>query len=106
MRVPWVGYLPVPGLQVVPVLVAPDDRLSRFHAWQSGVLVLLWLSGLMLAGFLRSALPSGARDVVDLLAGLWALAGAVLLVIGLVGAARGRFTRLPVVAPVLTGLRR
>jgi cytochrome b len=91
----WLGYVPVPGLFLVPVLARPDDRLARYHAWQSGLLVGLVYVGLTAVGLLAMASDAKAyRSTVGFVGGLLLLAGAVQLAWGGAGAARGRFPRL------------
>lgn len=91
----WLGYLPVPGLALVPALARPEDRLSRYHAWQSGLLVGLLYVGLTLVGLLAMASDAKAyRSTVGFVGGLLLLAGLVQLGWGGAGAAMGKFPRL------------
>lgn len=91
----WLGYVPVPGLFLVPALARPEDRLSRYHAWQSGLLVGLLYVGLTLVGLLAMASDAKAyRSTVGFIGGLLLLAGLVQLSWGGAGAAMGRFPRL------------
>lgn len=93
--VPWLSYVPVPGLQAVAVLVAPDDPLTRYHAWQGGVLVALLYAFLVLVGFLARASDAPAYlATMGLLSGTILLAGVAGLVYGAVSAARGRYGRV------------
>lgn len=93
--VAWLSYVPIPGLALVAVRLHPEDRLTRFHAWQGTALVLGLLSAMLVAGLLT--LVSSAKGylaAVGGIAGLVLLAGVVGLAWGMVGAATGRFTRL------------
>ena len=93
--VAWVGYVPVPGLFLVPALARPGDRLSRYHAWQSGLLVGLLYAAMTLVGLLAMASDAKAyRATVGFVGGLLLLAGLVQLGWGGAGAAMGRFPRL------------
>ena len=91
----WLGYVPIPGLFLVPALARPGDRLARYHAWQSGVLVLGLFAAMFLVGLLGLLSDSGGyRRAVGFLGGLVLLAGLVGLAWGGVGAAMGRFPRV------------
>ncbi len=105
--VAWLGYVPVPGLFLVPAVARPGDRLARYHAWQSGLLVGLLYGGLTLVGLLAMASDAKAyRSAVGLLGGLLLLAGAVQLAWGGAGAAMGRYPRLRPAWDVARLLRR
>lgn len=102
----WLGYLPIPGLALVPVLLHPGDRLARYHAWQATVQVVGLLVALVAVGFLARSTPKSAQGAVGLLAGVLLLAGVVQLVLGAVGAALGRYPRLRPAWDVASALRR
>jgi hypothetical protein len=88
------GYLPVPGLFLVPWLAAPYDPLARFHARQGGLLVGLLLAKLLALGLLGQALGPGGRDIVAAVAAVVLVLALAGMAWGLVGALRGRFTRV------------
>ncbi len=86
-------YVPLPGLGLVAARLRPADRLVRFHARQGGWLVAGTYAFLCLAGAITIALPSAqaAFTVAIVLVTLYALGG---LLVGIVGASRGRFARI------------
>lgn len=93
--VPWLSYVPVPGLQVVAVWLAPDDPLTRYHAWQGGVLVAMLYAFLVVVGLLARASDAPAYlATMGLASGFGLLAGLAGLVYGAVSAARGRYGRV------------
>ncbi len=93
--VAWIGYIPVPGLSFVPVLLRPDDRLTRYHAWQSGMLVIgLWFLLGLTGFFLRVSEAEAFRSIVGVIISLVLLVGLVQLGWGAVQAARGAYPRL------------
>lgn len=94
--VAWLAYLPLPGLFLVPLLGARGDRFARFHALQGGVLTLTFLVLLMLSGFYAFARNGTKAAPVDaaILSALLFVAGLGYITVGLIAAARGRFTRL------------
>lgn len=93
--VPWLSYVPIPGLQAIAVLIAPDDPLTRYHAWQGGVLVALLYAFLVLVGFLvRISDAPSYLAAMGLLAGAGLLAGIGGLGYGAYAAARGRYGRV------------
>jgi hypothetical protein len=93
--VAWLGYLPVPGLALVPALARPEDRLARYHAWQSGLLVGLLYLAMTLVGLLAMASDAKAyQATVGFVSGLLLLAAVAQLAWGGVGAARGTYPRL------------
>jgi uncharacterized membrane protein len=103
----WLSYVPLPGLGVVAALLAPEDRLVRFHAWQGTLLILAGFAAMALLGGLALAVPEGAgRTAFGAAAGLVLVAGVVLLVLGLLSAALGRFDRLPLFAAFAGWMRR
>lgn len=90
------AYLPIPGLQAVPVLADPEDRLVRFHAWQAGVLTALVYVVFLVVGLLAGISSAAPYQLLlGLLAGLAMLTALAALAAGAVAAARGRFLRLP-----------
>ena len=93
--VAWLSYVPLPGLALLPLALHPGDRLTRYHARQGTVLVLVLYVAMLLVGFL-SLLSGGKgyRTTVSTLSGLLLVAGAVQLVWGGAGAAMGRYPRL------------
>lgn len=95
MAVPWLSYVPVPGIQLAAVWAAPEDPLTRYHAKQGGALVGLLYGWLILIGFLAGISDAaGFQATMGLLAGFPLLAALVGAVWGMVAAARGRYTRL------------
>lgn len=104
---PWLSYVPVPGLSYVAVLAAPDDPLTRYHAWQGGILVVLSYVLLLVFGFLsRLSDAAGYLATLGLLSGLLLLAALVGIVWGMMAAARGRYARLRPVWDILAAAGR
>lgn len=93
--VAWLSYLPVPGLALVPVLLHPADRLTRYHAWQGGLLVgALWVLMSLFAVLILAIDAKGFRDVAGFLFGILLLAGLGQMAWGAVASALGRYPRL------------
>ncbi len=94
MTLAWLAYVPVPGIQLVPVLVRPDDPHVRFHAWQGFLTVLAGWMTIVALGLLAAL-----GGIMALIAGTLAAWALVLLVAVLVwaamGAAAGRYPRIP-----------
>ncbi len=104
---PWLSYLPIPGVGIIAVWTAPEDPHVRFHAWQGSVLVLAAYVVLIVLGLLGRISDAGwYAATIGLLAGVWFLAVIVGLVWGIVAAARGRYDRIRPVWDVLSALRR
>ncbi len=102
MSLAWLAYIPVPGLALVPAWVDGQDRLTRFHAWQGGALVLLFWVGLILIGFLgRASDAGGFQTFVGTLSLGWIVAALVGMVWGIVASARGEYQRIRPVYDVL-----
>ena len=93
--VAWLSYVPVPGLALVPVLLRPEDRLTRYHAWQGGILVGgLWVA-MTLFGFLVLAVDDeGFRGVAGFLFAVLLFTGLGQLLWGGVRSAMGQYPRL------------
>lgn len=91
--VAWVAYVPVPGLALVPAYAARGDRLARYHARQGGLLVLLLYGVLLALGLAGQAAP-GAQDALAAAAAPFLILGVAGLAWGMLGALRGRFTRV------------
>ncbi len=105
--VPWLSYVPVPGLQAVAVYLAPNDPLTRYHAWQGGVLVAMLYAFLVLVGFLARAGDAPAYlATLGLLSGFGSLAGLAGLAYGAASAARGRYGRVRPAWDVLAAWKR
>jgi hypothetical protein len=103
----WLSYVPLPGLAVVPVLLNPWDRLSRYHAWQGTALVLGLLSALFVIGLLTLLSEAKVyRLLVGFAAGALLVGGLVQLVWGAAGAAMGRYPRLRPAWDVAAALRK
>lgn len=106
MAVPWLSYVPVPGLPFVAVLAAPDDPLTRFHAWQGGVLVGLAYVLLIVLGLLaRLSQAPAFLATMGLLSGLALLGAVAAMGWGIVGAARRRYVRVRPVWDLLAAMR-
>jgi len=103
-----VGYLPL--LFFLPLVVAPNDRFCRFHGYQSLVaflaFILFWIAvwivdlvfgrmigSIFLIGFLFRALAWLVHNIAGALVSLGYF---VLVIMGLVQAAIGRYWRIPV----------
>lgn len=105
--VAWVGYVPVPGLFLVPLLAAGGDRFARYHAWQSGVLVLGTYVLLMVVGLLGLLSDAKAyRTLVGFVAGVVLIGAFVQMVLGMVGTGMRRYPRLRPAWDVVALLRR
>lgn len=105
--VAWLSYVPLPGLALVAVRLHPEDRLTRFHAWQGTVLVVGLLAAMLVVGLLTLVSEAkGYRAVVGGLSGILLVAGVVQLVWGAVSAGLGRFVRLRPAWDVAAALRR
>ncbi len=104
--VPWLSYIPVPGLQAVAVYLAPEDPLTRYHAWQGGTLVALLYAFLVLVGLLARASDAAAfLATMGLFSGFGLLAGVAGLVYGAVSAARGRYGRVRPIWDLIAALK-
>ena len=105
--VAWLSYVPLPGLAFVAVRLHPEDRLTRFHAWQGTVLVVGLLAAMLVVGLvtLLSA-AKGYRAAVGSVSGVLLVAGVVQLTWGAASAAMGRFVRLRPAWDVAAALRR
>jgi Na+/melibiose symporter-like transporter len=105
--VAWLSYVPIPGLALVPVLLNPGDRLSRYHAWQGTALVLGFLAVMFVVGLLTLLSEGkGYRAVVGSVAGILLVAAVIQMAWGAVGAAMGRYPRLRPAWDVAAALRR
>jgi hypothetical protein len=105
--VAWLSYLPIPGLAFVPVLLHPGDRLTRYHAWQGGLLVGgLWLGMILFALLILAIDAKGFRDFAGFLFGLVLIAAFVQMVWGGVASAMGRYPRLRPAWDLAAALRR
>lgn len=103
MALPWLGYIPLPGLHAIAVWMAPDDPLTRFHSRQAAVLVwglYVWLLVIGLLTGLSEA--SGYLATMGLLAGFALLAAVVGIAVGIGSAATGRYHRLRPIWDVLS----
>lgn len=106
VAVPWLSYIPVPGMAFVAVWADPDDRLTRYHAWQGGLLVVAVYVLLISLGLLvRLSDAAGYLATMGLLSGLLLLGGLAGIVWGMVGALRRRYVRVRPVWDVLASLR-
>ena len=102
MAVPWLAYIPVPGLSLLATWSAPDDPLTRYHARQGGLLVVLLWSWLLLVGFATGFSDAPAYlATMGLVAGVPMAAGLIGIVWGIVAAARGRYARIRPVWDIL-----
>ncbi len=107
VSVPWLSYLPLPGLALVATWADPDDPLTRYHAWQGGTLVILAYAWIVVLGFLLGASDAAAfQATIGLASGLGVIAALIGMVWGIVAAARKRYTRIRPVWDLLTVLRR
>lgn len=93
--VAWLAYVPIPGVALAAVLIRPDERLVRYHAWQGTLAVLGILAFLTGIGLLAGISEAGAyRTVMGLVAGLGLLAGLVQLGWGMASAILGKYARV------------
>lgn len=103
MAVPWLGYVPVPGLHLVATWAAPEDPLTRFHAQQAAWIVIpLWIWLLVIGLVTPISDAAGWLATMGLLAGIPMTAGMLGLIVGLIGAGMGRYTRIRPVWDLLT----
>lgn len=103
---PWLSYLPVPGLPFIAVWAAPEDPLTRYHAWQGGALVGLAYAALLvfsMLGLISDATPFVMT--VGFLVSLTALAALTGMVWGIIAAVRGRYARIRPVWDLLAATR-
>jgi hypothetical protein len=93
--VPWLAYIPIPGLHLAATWAAPTDPLTRFHARQGGFLILTLYLWLLIVGFATSMSDSPAfLAAMGLLAGIPLFAALVAMIVGIAAAAMGRYARL------------
>jgi uncharacterized membrane protein len=105
--VAWIGYVPIPGLALVAVMLRPEDRLVRFHAWQATVLVVGTYVVLLLIGFLTMVSDAKAyTTAIGILSGAILLGALALLGAGFATSAMGRFSRLRPAWDIAALLRR
>ena len=98
------AYVPVPGVAALAALVAPRERFVRYHAWQGGTLVVLAYAWVFVWGVAASATAGTLQSAFGMVAGVGLLAALASAIWGLVGAARGRFTRVRPVWDLLASL--
>ena len=99
---PWLSYVPVPGLHLGATWLDPADPLTRYHARQGACLVIplwLWLLFVGLLTPISDAAPWLAT--MGLLSGIPMTFVLVAAIIGIAGAAMGRYTRIRPVWDVL-----
>lgn len=86
-------YIPIPGLAALLAKSHPQDRLLRFHARQATVVILFAYVMLILFGLLAKGFPDAAPAVGPAAGAVLAIT-LVAILVGVAGAAMGRFTRL------------
>lgn len=95
MALPWLGYIPVPGLSWLAVVLAPEDPLTRFHSLQATVLVAALYAWLLFIGILTGLSDAaGFLATMGILAGTAMVAAIVAIAIGIIAAVRGHYTRI------------
>lgn len=100
---PWLSYVPLPGLHLVATWLAPADPLTRFHARQGAwIVVPLWIWLLIIGLLTPLSDAAGWLATMGLLSGLPLAAALVAGLVGVVGAAMGRYTRIRPVWDLLT----
>ncbi len=88
---------------MIAVWVAPQDSLTRYHAWQGSALVILTYLALIVFGLLAKISDAAVYlAIMGLLSGLTLLAALTGIVWGIIAAAMGRYVRLRPVWDLLT----
>lgn len=91
--VAWLAYVPIPGVALLVAITAPNNRLVRFHARQATVIVLFAYVMLILFGLLAKVMPA-AEATVTPAAGVVVAILLIAVMVGGIGAARGRYNRV------------
>lgn len=106
MAVSWLSYVPVPGTAFLAVWAAPEDPLTRFHAWQGGTLVAAAYAVVIGLGFLVRVSDA---TVYQAIMGAVTLAAVIAILtgigLGIVGAVRGQYVRVRPVWDLVSALK-
>lgn len=95
------GILAYIGILVlVPILAAPNSKFAKYHANQGLILLIFWVAAGVVAGLL-GIIPA----VGTILAGLIQIPFVILMILGIVNAAKGEEKPLPVIGNLFTILK-
>jgi uncharacterized membrane protein len=94
-----VAYLSI--LWLVPLVVAKDSPFAKYHANQGFSLFILevavWIIEAVLSTIFYMILPGGGYGIISLVLGFVWLGVLVLVVMGIINAARGKCVPLPLI---------